>query len=106
LRLDRTVTAVADVSWFDVSADRRTLYLTNEIAAGTISTVDLDDPARPKLLNKKWEPSPYTQAGSPSLPGTRRKAGSRPVKSFPWCLPAPPGTTSQVKWRVNSVRFF
>jgi 6-phosphogluconolactonase (cycloisomerase 2 family) len=53
LVLDRTISGIADASWFDVSADRRTLYVTNEATAGTVSALNLADPARPTLLNKK-----------------------------------------------------
>jgi 6-phosphogluconolactonase len=53
LARDRTIPGIADASWFDVSADRRTLYVTNEAESGTISALSLADPTNPKLLNKK-----------------------------------------------------
>jgi 6-phosphogluconolactonase (cycloisomerase 2 family) len=48
---DRTIPGMTDASWIDVSADRRTLYVTNEATAGTVSALSLADPANPKLLN-------------------------------------------------------
>jgi 6-phosphogluconolactonase (cycloisomerase 2 family) len=50
---DRTVAGVTDASWFDASADRSTLYVTNEATAGTVSALSLANPAQPKLLNTK-----------------------------------------------------
>lgn len=50
---DRTIAGITDASWFDVSADRQTLYVTNEGDSGTISALSLADPTKPKLLNKK-----------------------------------------------------
>jgi 6-phosphogluconolactonase (cycloisomerase 2 family) len=54
LRVDRTIPGINNASWFDVSADRKTLYVTNEDdEGGQISALSLADPAKPKLLNKK-----------------------------------------------------
>jgi 6-phosphogluconolactonase len=50
---DRTIPGIKDASWLDVSADRKTLYVTNEATAGTVSALSLADPANPKLLNTK-----------------------------------------------------
>jgi len=50
---DRTIPGITDASWFDVSADRQTLYVTNEGGTGTISALSLADPVKPKLINKK-----------------------------------------------------
>ncbi|MGW4060704.1 lactonase family protein [Amycolatopsis sp. NPDC004747] len=49
----RTVPGITDTSWFDRSADGKTLYVTNEgDPAGYVSALDIADPAKPKLLNK------------------------------------------------------
>lgn len=48
----RTIPGVPDTSWFDRSADGRTLYVTNEgDPNGTISALNIDDVTKPKLLN-------------------------------------------------------
>ncbi|WP_206795909.1 lactonase family protein [Amycolatopsis sp. MtRt-6] len=49
----RTIPGITDTSWFDRSADGKTLYVTNEgDPAGYVSALSLADPATPKLLNK------------------------------------------------------
>ncbi|MGW3994649.1 lactonase family protein [Amycolatopsis sp. NPDC004772] len=49
----RTVPGIADASWFDRSADGKTLYVTNEgDPNGSVSALNIADPANPKLLNK------------------------------------------------------
>ncbi|SDZ29792.1 6-phosphogluconolactonase, cycloisomerase 2 family [Amycolatopsis xylanica] len=54
LKVDRTISGVNAASWFDISADKRTLFVTNEDDNnGTISSFSLADPAKPKLLSKK-----------------------------------------------------
>lgn len=53
LVIDRTIPGISNASWFDISADRKTLYVTNEDENGQISALSLTDPAKPKLLNKK-----------------------------------------------------
>ncbi|WP_410651022.1 lactonase family protein [Amycolatopsis sp. cmx-4-54] len=53
LVVDRTIPGVSNASWFDISADRKTLYVTNEDDNGQISSFSLADPTKPKLLNKK-----------------------------------------------------
>ncbi|MDT7727196.1 MAG: 6-phosphogluconolactonase [Actinomycetota bacterium] len=50
---DRTIPGITDASWFDVSSDRKTLYVTNETTSGTVSALSLADPAKPALLNTK-----------------------------------------------------
>ncbi|MFE0023170.1 lactonase family protein [Amycolatopsis sp. NPDC059021] len=47
----KTVPGVPDASWFDLSKDRRTLYVTNEGEPnGKISALNVDNPAKPRLL--------------------------------------------------------
>ncbi|MGW5748211.1 lactonase family protein [Amycolatopsis sp. NPDC003861] len=49
----RTVPGIADASWFDRSADGKTLYVTNEgDPNGSVSALSIADPANPKLLTK------------------------------------------------------
>ncbi|QKV74464.1 lactonase family protein [Amycolatopsis sp. Hca4] len=49
----RTVPGISDTSWFDRSADGKTLYVTNEgDPAGYVSALNIADPANPKPLNK------------------------------------------------------
>ncbi|EOD64453.1 lactonase family protein [Amycolatopsis vancoresmycina] len=49
----RTVPGITDTSWFDRSADGKTLYVTNEgDPNGYVSALNIADPANPKLLNK------------------------------------------------------
>ncbi|WP_410672369.1 lactonase family protein [Amycolatopsis sp. cmx-4-68] len=49
----RTVPGITDTSWFDRSADGRTLYVTNEgDPAGYVSALNIADVTKPKLLNK------------------------------------------------------
>ncbi|WP_410597161.1 lactonase family protein [Amycolatopsis sp. lyj-23] len=49
----RTVPGSTDTSWFDRSADGRTLYVTNEgDPSGYVSALNIADAAKPKLLNK------------------------------------------------------
>ncbi|MEU5265454.1 lactonase family protein [Amycolatopsis sp. NPDC021455] len=49
----RTVPGITDTSWFDRSADGRTLYVTNEgDPDGYVSALNIADPAKPKLINK------------------------------------------------------
>ena len=53
LSLDHTVPGISDTSWFDRSADGRTLYVTNEgDPNGFVSALSLADVSKPKLLNK------------------------------------------------------
>ena len=59
-----TVGALTDVSWFDRTSDGRTLYVTNEnegSATGTVSALDISDPAHPKLLG-----ATSSKGGSPT----------------------------------------
>ncbi len=49
----RTVPGITDTSWFDRSADGKTLYVTNEGSpAGYVSALSIADPTKPRLLNK------------------------------------------------------
>lgn len=49
----RTVPGITDTSWFDRSADGKTLYVTNEgDPNGYVSALNIADAANPKLLNK------------------------------------------------------
>jgi 6-phosphogluconolactonase len=49
----RTVPGISDTSWFDRSADGKTLYVTNEgDPNGFVSALDITDVTNPKLLNK------------------------------------------------------
>ncbi|WP_020660363.1 lactonase family protein [Amycolatopsis benzoatilytica] len=59
-----TVGKLTDVSWFDRTSDGRTLYVTNEnegSATGTVSALDISDPANPKLLG-----ATSSKGGSPT----------------------------------------
>lgn len=48
-----TIPGITDTSWFDRSADGRTLYVTNEgDPNGFVSALSLTDVTKPKLLNK------------------------------------------------------
>ncbi len=53
LVVDRNIPGISNASWFDISADRKTLYVTNEDEGGQISALNLADPTKPRLLNKK-----------------------------------------------------
>ncbi len=49
----RTIPGITDTSWFDRSADGKTLYVTNEgDPAGYVSALSVADATKPKLLNK------------------------------------------------------
>lgn len=49
----RTVPGITDTSWFDRSADGKTLYVTNEgDPNGFVSALNIADAPNPKLLNK------------------------------------------------------
>ncbi|MEQ0565084.1 lactonase family protein [Amycolatopsis sp. NEAU-NG30] len=53
LNFVRTVPGITDASWFDRSADGRTLYVTNEGSpAGYVSALNIADATKPKLLNR------------------------------------------------------
>lgn len=49
----KTIPGITDTSWFDRSADTKTLYVTNEgDPNGFVSALDVTDATKPKLLNK------------------------------------------------------
>jgi 6-phosphogluconolactonase len=49
----RTIPGITDTSWFDRSADGKTLYVTNEgDPSGYVSALNIADVTKPKLINK------------------------------------------------------
>jgi 6-phosphogluconolactonase len=54
LRAERTVADIPDASWFAFSADRRTLYVTNErLPEGSVTALSLRDPHAPRVLSRR-----------------------------------------------------
>jgi 6-phosphogluconolactonase (cycloisomerase 2 family) len=54
LRFTGTVPAVQDASWLELSGDRQTLYVANELpTGGTVTALDVSDPAQPRVRNAK-----------------------------------------------------
>ncbi|RZQ62943.1 lactonase family protein [Amycolatopsis suaedae] len=53
LRVGATVADMADSSWLALSADRRRMYVTNELEAGRVTALDVSDAARPRILNSR-----------------------------------------------------
>ncbi|GAA4552861.1 lactonase family protein [Amycolatopsis samaneae] len=57
----KTVPGVPNASWFGLSRDRRTLYVTDEGDNGKIAALNVDNPAKPRLLGSK-----SSKGGSPT----------------------------------------